>query len=69
MGPMEEATVEVIQSGHRATFRGVPAVFQMTGGPNEFTMDSAIKAAILFWWLEQRDKSEALQTFATECSK
>jgi hypothetical protein len=59
---MEEVTVEVIPSGHRATFRGVSAVFQMTGGPGEFTMDSAIKASILFWWLKERDKAEALQT-------
>jgi len=59
MGPKEEVLVEVIPSGHRATFRGVPAVFQMTGGPNEFTQEMAMEVSILFWWLRERDRAEA----------
>jgi hypothetical protein len=46
------AEVEEIPEGHRATFSGKSACFCMTGGPNKFTQQKAVEAAVLFWYLD-----------------
>lgn len=59
---MNLCEVEEINHGHRAVFLGVPAVFQASGGPDNWTRDMARKAALFFWALEQRDKRDGVET-------
>lgn len=56
-----EVLVSEIPDGHRAEFRGAVAVFQCSGGPNEWTKQMAAEAAVFFWILEQRRKAERTQ--------
>lgn len=56
----EECEVTEVARGHRAVFRGQGGCFQVTGGPNNWTREMAIKAAIFFWVLKQREQDEEL---------